>query len=573
MITTQQINEILGIKEAFQLHGALEGILFDKTKKEETFKAFLEVESDLTYDWFTNYFQEEQANRKSMMQDYTPDCICKILKGLQSPSNTTLDECSGIGGLTISTWLNDKNKTFYCEELSDNSVMMLLFNLSIRGIKAYVRHGDVLTNDFKAVYELIPDGQFSDIRKIEQGNDYMVDTVISNPPYSLKFENVDAYANDPRFALFGLPPKAKADYAFVLHALSHLKEKGEAFFILPHGVLFRGQKEADIRKKLLEKNLIDAVIGLPDKLFLNTDIPVCILALKLNRTNKNVLFIDASKQFSKGGKQNVMLSEHIDKVLSAYKLRSDVDKLTHVATLDEIRENEYNLNIPRYVDTLEEKEPIDMKKNLEDLIRLEEEIQETEKKLSGYLKELTGPSDYEAYRGGIVEHLEHKEAHTHSDMIKSVDDFIEQNKALLMVQEEVHLLDIATFERSKKNKSYSAGSILIQVSATRGQLEYHAHEGPVESKYGVIQTGKVNPKYLYYILEMVLPAFLQRYQTGLNINPEIFKHLKFAIHPDRRVQDAIVIILDSMSAGIRNEEQVITQWGDVKQIHLDGMFV
>ena len=314
MITTQDINEILGIKESFQLHDALKNILFDENRKTEVFERFLKIEDDLSYDWFTNYFQEEQSNRKSLMQDYTPDCICKILSGLQKQSNVVLDECAGIGGLTISTWNTDKNKTFYCEELSDNSIMMLLFNLSIRNIKAYVRHGDVLKNEFKAVYELIPSDCFSNIKMINQENNYEVDTVISNPPYSLKFDDVDFYANDSRYAFFRTPPKTKADYGFVLHALSHLKPGGEAYFILPHGVLFRGGKEGEIRKKIIESNLLDTVIGLPDKLFLNTQIPVCIMVFKMNRKDKDILFVDGSKSFQKDGKQNEMTNDHIDKI-------------------------------------------------------------------------------------------------------------------------------------------------------------------------------------------------------------------------------------------------------------------
>lgn len=574
MIDTKQINDILGIKEAYQLHDALEEILFDKSKREKTFKDFLNIESDLSYDWFTNYFQEEQSNRKSMMQDYTPDCICKILGGIQKGNaQSVLDECSGIGGLTISTWMQDKNRTFYLEELSENSIMVLLFNLSIRGVNAYVRHGDVLTNTFDRVWKLTKNGQFSDIKEVAQGNGYNTDIVISNPPYSLKFENCESYANDPRFAYFGLPPKAKADYAFILHALSHLKEHGEAYFILPHGVLFRGAKEEKIRKSLIEKNLIDTVIGLPDKLFLNTDIPVCILVLKLNRDEHDVLFIEASKQFQKDGKKNVMLQEHIDKVISAYKLRQDVDKLSHVASLDEISNNDYNLNIPRYVDTSEPKKPIDIQKKINDIIAIEDDISNTEKSLIDMLQTLDGPGDYEQNRDKLVKHLREKQQHTLSMMSQSVNDFIDKNQALLMNQHEVELLDIATFERSKKKKTYPSGSILIQVSATKGQLIYMDHDGLVDSKYGVIQTDKVEPKYLYYILDMVIPDFLRRYQTGLNINPSIFKHLKFAVHDDRRIQKMIISILDSMQFGIENEKRQIDEWNKLKQYHLDGMMI
>lgn len=573
MITNDDINTILRIKESYQLHNTLKNILFDQDKKIETFERFLAIENDLSYDWFTNYFQENQSNRKSFMQDYTPDCICKIISGLMKDSNVILDCCSGIGGLTISV-PDKKNKIFYCEELSNNSVMMLLFNLSIRNIQAYVRHGDVLTNEFNRVYKLIPGERFSDIEEITQANDYVVDTVISNPPYSLKFDKVDDYEDDIRFKEYGVPPKAKADYAFVLHALSKLKENGEAFFILPHGILFRGAKEGNIRKKLIENKMIDTVIGLPDKLFLNTDIPVCILVLKKNRRNDDILFIDASKLFEKHGKNNLMTTDHINKLISIYRLRADVDKLSHLASLEEIRDNDYNLNIPRYVDNFEKQEPIDMKKNLEELKNIETEISKTEQNLTRMLKEITGPIDYNSYRDGLVEMLEKDKEDPLIKMCNATNDFVNKNIDMFKKQKQINLLDLVEFERSKKDKIYQSGCILIQVSATRGQLEYLENSSTVDSKFGVfIPKWNVNPKYLYYVLEMLMPGFLARYQTGLNINPEIFKHLILTIHTDVNVQALIVKMLDSLQVGIENEEKTIKEWKNVKQVHLDGMFI
>lgn len=573
MITTENINTILGIKESFQLHDALKEILFNHDKKIEIFEKFLAIENDLSYDWFTNYFQEEQSNRKSFMQDYTPDCICKIISGLMNDNNKILDECSGIGGLTISV-PDKKNKIFYCEELSNNSVMMLLFNLSIRNIKAYVRHGDVLTNEFSRVYKLTPSERFSDIEEIAQANDYVVDAVISNPPYSLKFDKVDNYVNDIRFKEYGVPPKAKADYAFVLHALSKLNDEGEAFFILPHGVLFRGAKEGNIRKQLIENKMIDTVIGLPDKLFLNTDIPVCILVLKKNRCNDDILFIDASKLFEKHGNNNLMTADHINKLISIYRLRADVDKLSHLASLEEIRDNDYNLNIPRYVDNFEKPEPIDMKKNLEELKNIESEISKTEKKLASMLKDISGPDDYNSYRDGLVEMLEEDKEDPLTKMCNATNDFVDKNIDMFQKQKKINLLDLVDFERSKKGKIYQSGCILIQVSATRGQLEYLKDSSTVDSKFGVfIPKWNVNPKYLYYVLEILMPGFLARYQTGLNINPEIFKHFILTIHTDVNVQSLIVKILDSLQIGIESEEKTIKEWKNVKQVHLDGMFI
>lgn len=571
MITTQNINKILGITESFQLHDAVMGVLFDCEKRNGVFEQFLSIESDLSYDWFTNYFQEEQSNRKSFMQDYTPDCICKIISGISNESETVFDECAGIGGLTISVWNEDPDKVFYLEELSDNSVALLLFNLSIRGVNAYVRAGDVLTNTFQKCYRLTRDGRFSNIEECEV-TCFAADTVISNPPYSLKFEQAEEYKDDPRFKDFGTPPKSKADYAFILHGLSKLKPSGEMFFILPHGVLFRGQAEGKIRRELIEKNYIDAVIGLPEKLFLNTGIPVCVLVLKKDRQSNDVLFIDASKHFEKGGKQNTMTAEQIRRIVSTYRRREDVEKFAHVATLEEVADNDYNMNIPRYVDTSEPPEPIDLKAAIDDLYQIESEIGGVGRDLSSMMKDLEGPEEWSAERNRLIGIME-KNPHEISRQSKEVHAFLESNRQRFAKRRKVKLYDVATFERSKKDKIYPGGCTLIQVSATRGQMEYMGEPGTVESKNGVIEPKGIRGGYLFQVLGMVMPQFLERYQTGLNINPEIFKHLEFEIHEDEKTQQAVEEIMSGVQNNIESIQREIRDWKDVKKDSLDNMFV
>lgn len=574
MITSSQINEILGITESFQLHGTLKDILFDKDKRLKIFKRFLEIENNLDYDWFTNYFQEEQANRNNLKQDYTPHCLCNLVnKLIPQQSEAIYDECCGIGGLTISVQKEHRDSIFYLEELSDNSVMLLLFNLSIRGINAYVKHGDVLTNQFKKVYKLTNNGEFSDIEIVEDAdNEFKADVVISNPPYSLKFDNVDNYKYDARFSNYGIPPKSKADYAFVLHGLSHLKENGSAFFILPHGVLFRGSKEGDIRKLLIDDNLLDAVIGLPSNLFLNTQIPVCVLIFKKTRNDKDILFIDASKEFVKEGKQNYLSDDQIEKIKSAYSLRKDIDKFSHVASLEEIKKNDYNLNIPRYVDTSEEKEPVDLAQVVSELVQIETEIEATEKEFVAMLKDLRGPQSYEIEKNRLISQLESNKKHSYTNMLNAANDFLEKSKEELKDNHVVNLLDIATIERSKKDKTYKKGSILIQLSATKGQMIYLDDDTKVDSKYGVFEVAKdkVEPRYLYYVLKMSMPDFLTRYQTGLNIKPEIFDSFKVKVHRSLEVQKIIVKILDSFNVDL--EEKEIEKYKKIKEYHLDNMF-
>jgi type I restriction-modification system, M subunit len=184
------------------------------------------------------------------------------------------------------------------------------------------------------------------------------DGVLMNPPYSAKWSASSGFMADPRFSPFGkLAPQSKADFAFLLHGYYHLKQdNGIMAIVLPHGVLFRGNAEGTIRKALLEEGAIDTVIGLPANIFFNTSIPTTVIILKKNRTNRDVYFIDASKEFDKGKNQNIMTDIHIEKILGAYKSHEEIDKFAHLASYEEIVENDYNLNIPRYVDTFEEEE-------------------------------------------------------------------------------------------------------------------------------------------------------------------------------------------------------------------------
>ena len=214
----------------------------------------------------------------------------------------------------------------------------------------------------------------------------MFDAVVANPPYSANWDNNERKLKDPRFSDYGkLAPKSKADYAFVLHSLYHLNQDGTMAIVLPHGVLFRGAAEAKIRQTLIEKNYLHAVIGLPANLFYGTGIPTIILVFKKNRTTRDILFIDASNEFEKGKNQNTLSVEQIDKIVKTYAERVDVDKYAHLATPKEIEENEYNLNIPRYVDTFEAEEEIDINEVNRLLAKDDEEIAALEKEISEQL--------------------------------------------------------------------------------------------------------------------------------------------------------------------------------------------
>lgn len=270
------------------------------------------------------------------------------------------DPCSGSGSLLInigksaSKYIGNENKIkYYAQELKDNTYNLTRMNLVMRGIEPdniVTRNGDTLEDDWP---------YFDENDRERTYNPLYVDAVVSNPPYSQSWDPSDKEA-DTRYVGYGLAPKSKADYAFLLHDLYHLKPDGIMTIVLPHGVLFRGNEEGEIRKNLIEKNKIDTIIGLPANIFYGTGIPTIIAVLKQKRVNTDILFIDASKGFVKDGKSNKLRASDIKKIVDTIINREDINKYSRVVTRDEIRANDYNLNIPRYVDSSEETESWDI---------------------------------------------------------------------------------------------------------------------------------------------------------------------------------------------------------------------
>ena len=301
------------------------------------------------------------------------------------------DPTSGSGSLLInigksaSKYIEGENKVkYYAQELKQNTYNLTRMNLVMRGIEAdniVTRNGDTLEDDWPYFDENDPTGTY---------NPLYVDAVVSNPPYSQAWNPADK-DTDPRYAGYGLAPKGKADYAFLLHDLYHIKPDGIMTIVLPHGVLFRGGSEDTIRRYLIKDlNVLDAVIGLPANLFHGTGIPVCCLVLRKYRNGNagNICFIDASKYFTPGKNMTQLSAEDIDRIVNAYIERKDIDKFCHVADMQEIESNDYNLNIPRYVDTFEEEEEIDIKAVMAEIKDLESQRASLDEEINKYLKEL-----------------------------------------------------------------------------------------------------------------------------------------------------------------------------------------
>lgn len=389
MLEKKQINDLLGITESYKAPEVMLSMVLNEHDKISLFDQFLEIEQDLSYEWFQGYFEAEHADRKEKKQDFTPNSVSLIGASIIGKSDKYFEAAAGTGGMAISFWNENKDTFFELEELSDRSIPFLLFNMSIRNMSGVLKHGDSLNGKSKSIYKLEKTDTFSNIIEGVSEETNLETNVMMNPPFSSKWEQ----KNDERFEYYGLAPKTKADFAFLLHGFSKLSNDGTMAIVLPHGVLFRGAAEGKIRRKLLEKGVIDSIIGLPANIFYGTSIPTVMIVLKKNRSSKDVYFIDASKEFEKQKAQNFMKNDHIEKILSAYKNREELEKFAHLASFEEIKGNDFNLNIPRFVDTFEEEERINISAVANDLIELDREIAKVENEFLKMLSELTGSEE------------------------------------------------------------------------------------------------------------------------------------------------------------------------------------
>jgi type I restriction enzyme M protein len=329
-----------------------------------------------SYEYMIAYFASDAGQKGG--EFFTPSQVSRLIAKLVSPKSGSriYDPTCGSGSLLIkaSKEVPDENFQIYGQEKNGQTYALCRMNMFLHEIDdAKIEWGDTIRNPIH----------------LENDSLMKFDVVVANPPFSLDKWGADDAENDPykRF-VYGIPPKSKGDYAFVEHMVASANENGTVAVVLPHGVLFRGASEGKIRKGLIDDNYLDAVVGLPQNLFFGTGIPACILVFNKNKKTNDVIFIDASKEFESGKNQNVLRDLDIEKIAETYNERKEIEKYSHIASLEEIKENDYNLNIPRYVDTFEEEEPVDLNQVKEDISKIEIELKTIQKEMDKYLDEL-----------------------------------------------------------------------------------------------------------------------------------------------------------------------------------------
>lgn len=330
---------------------------------------------------------------------YTPQMISTILSrivildcqdpqtGNKSKINSVLDFACGSGSLLLNVrnqMGQNKIGKIYGQEKNITTYNLARMNMLLHGVKDTefeIHHGDSLANDWSILKEDNPSKKMT------------FDAIVANPPFSLRWDPSEETAKDFRFSRYGLAPKSAADFAFLLHGFHYLNDEGTMAIILPHGVLFRGGKEYDIRKKLIGDDNIDAVIGLPANLFYSTGIPVCILVLKKCRKSDKILFINASSEehYQKDKRQNSLRDEDVEKIVKTYQHRLEEPRYSRLVSMSEIKENEFNLNITRYVNLAQEEKPIDINTVHDQLVKIEKSIHSAKAEHNKYLAELGLP--------------------------------------------------------------------------------------------------------------------------------------------------------------------------------------
>lgn len=364
---TEGIKEIFKIEEISELQDKLEVIMLGEYKA-EIFNKYIElVEGDLETDYLQKVYQYHEADRDGKKQDFTPKCLGKLISKLtENNEEWVLDCCAGSGSLTIQKWNSNKNLKFICWELDKKVLMFLLFNLAIRNIEGYVINKDVITGEEFSIIKLVKGKKYSDVILADKYEQILTESAISNPPYNLKWDS-SKYKFDKRF-LQCLPPKSNANYVFLLSIMQQLTATGKMSMIMPNCIL-TSTDEAHVREYIINNNLVETVITLPDKMFESTSIPTCIISLNMNKKNNLVQMIDLRNTFKiekreqrgqVGDKSKtsriyvkevkILTDEHIEDIVISIKERKNIPGYCACVDTEKVKSLEYNLQPSRYIE-------------------------------------------------------------------------------------------------------------------------------------------------------------------------------------------------------------------------------
>lgn len=520
---------------------------------------------------------------------YTPQAVSSILARLVTTGKTSLrgvyDPTCGSGSLLLRVAREvDQVGGYYGQEMNPTTYNLARMNMILHGV--HYRRFDLRNDD--TLEHPAPEHQ-----------DLQFEAIVANPPFSANWSASERFEHDERFADYGkLAPKTKADFAFVQHMAHHLADDGAMAVLVPHGVLFRGAAEGHIRRYLIEtKNWLDAVIGLPANIFYGTGIPTCILVLKKQRQHPdNVLFIDASAQFEKVGNQNQLRDADLDRIVDTFRRREASDKYSHVAPLSEIADNDYNLNIPRYVDTFEEEEPVDLAAVSAELKKLDAEMAENDAVIAGFCAELGIPTPdghnaslLRLYKKGLMQQLFSQQLRFRDDDGRAFPDWgcdLVKNilKSVPTKQHQILATDISesgsypVVDQGKKPiAGYSdrkecvyAQTPVIVFGDHTTEIKFVDHPfvvGADGTKLLTSNSENYDLRYLYYALHRFNVE-----QEGYKRHFSILKSVRLPL-PGIEEQTKIANFLSAVDAKIDAVSQQIAQTQTFKQGLLQQMFV
>jgi type I restriction enzyme M protein len=529
---------------------------------------------------------------------FTPTCASVLLARLATVGldevRSVCDPCAGSGSLLLEVkdhLTTHKVNHFYGQEMNGSTFNLLRMNLLMHGIpyKQFTTfNDDTLKRD----------------NFYEEGKANSFTIQVSNPPYSAHWEAAKSYESDPRFSAGGaLAPKTKADLAFVEHMAYHMAEDGRVAVLLPHGVLFRGNTELTIRKYLIETlNCIDAIIGLPANMFHGTNIPVCVLVLKKKRNGNSddILFINASKSFTPGKNMSKLSGEDIDRIVDAYNARQGADKFAHVATLDEVRENGYNCNIARYIDTFDEEMPIDINEQATKLRELDKRATEVDAKVNNFFRQL-GLDAFEQREKGLLKQILSRQIRFKandggefpewkefviSDVFKPIVDKNHPEEEVLTIIQGYGTMPRNDISRRISYNSDSVntykkvikGDFIIHLRSFEGGLEVARQNGIVSPAYTILRAEQeiATPFFYAYFhthlfINNKLSEAVEGIRDGKSINMDIFWKLSITI-PSLAEQQKIADFLTTIDEQISIEKEKLEVMQAIKKGLLQQIF-